>query len=199
MQESDHSAQELSNKLKIGLRRLPALVKGYLTRRLMKTDRVEKQIKTFREISVQIQNISHPPRPSDKSLLDIFIPHLNKSRNEIHDIFFKYSKAEQMSLIALKRENVLNKHFKNGIPISGSSYLNRSFHDSMINNVISSATKKVMERKANSISESVSVSKANKSLRNSSKEPLRKSSVRSPAKKPTTRSSASRQRSARKD
>ena len=155
----------MSDTMKMRLRRLPGLVKGYLTRRLMKTDKVQTLIKTIRDINTMMKNFSTPHRKSDKPFMDYCIPHLKKSRHEIHEIFFKYTKVEQMSLIALKREGILNKHYKNGVPISESSYLNYSFRDAFNNSGISSATKKVMQRKTNTISDISGASKPPKYVR----------------------------------
>ncbi|CAG2123228.1 unnamed protein product, partial [Medioppia subpectinata] len=63
-QSNDFS--HLSDKTKNSFTRLPALVKGYLTRRLMKTEKVMQKIDTIREITQLLATYHNIPIRSRK-------------------------------------------------------------------------------------------------------------------------------------
>jgi len=193
--------QKLSDDLKMRFHRLPALVKGYLTRRLMKTEKVMKLVNTIKDINKSmdsIQHISTPLRKSDLSFMDYCTPYLRQSRQEIHEIFFKYTKAQQMSLIARKRQCVLELHYKNLVPISESSYIKYSSQENINKSGTSTELNKSIQKKANQSSKASanSSSKVNRSVFNSTTKTWEvslgnlksKGKSQSPAKKIMTRS-----------
>ncbi|XP_061686429.1 uncharacterized protein cp110 isoform X2 [Syngnathoides biaculeatus] len=89
---------------------LLAAVKGYLTRRLLRTARVAQLVGTIRETQQFLQALQLPsPRgeicsKNDRIFLQQVSRQLRASRYEIYDIFFCLSVAERMQLISLDRE-----------------------------------------------------------------------------------------------
>jgi len=118
----------LSDKTMKSFSRLPALVKGYLTRRLMKTEKVMQKIDTIRETTQVMTSLHNTPSKrkisqKDLNLYKSMINHMEKSGREIYDIFFNYPKSEQMALICRSREAIRERHYRMGSVLSNSSYL----------------------------------------------------------------------------
>ncbi|CAG2101214.1 unnamed protein product [Medioppia subpectinata] len=154
-QSNDFS--HLSDQTKNSFTRLPALVKGYLTRRLMKTEKVMQKIDTIREITQLLATYHNIPIRSRKiSHEDInfhkrLIIQLQNSCREFYDIFFSYSKSAQMALICRSREQILDRYFRMGSVLSNYSHLTQNCDlNSSQTKPLSSATKRVLERKTHS-------------------------------------------------
>ncbi|XP_056018756.1 uncharacterized protein LOC125670995 isoform X2 [Ostrea edulis] len=123
-----------------------ACVKGYLTRRLLKTEKVQEIIKTIQdtkqfacsfqsETPIKRGMFSH----QDSDLLDRIIAQLQAALLDIHDIFFEIPVHERMALITQSRQLMKEKQLR------GSTTVRTS--DSTSQPRISSATLKVIERK----------------------------------------------------
>ncbi|XP_071042537.1 uncharacterized protein [Parasteatoda tepidariorum] len=91
--------------------RLPALVKGYLTRRLYKTERVQRLIQTMKETAKLAQNLSedltqkgNTISESDMDLYNQLLAQLLSSFEDVYDIFCTISTKERMNIIAESRE-----------------------------------------------------------------------------------------------
>lgn len=126
--------------------RVSACVKGYLTRRLLKTEKVQEIITTIQDtkrfaISFQTEtpiksgNVTH----QDRDLLDRIIAQLQASLLDLHEIFFVIPVWERMSIIAQSRQLQEEKRLRE-------STLSRASVSSSQPR-ISSATLKAMERK----------------------------------------------------
>ncbi|XP_054160340.1 uncharacterized protein LOC128958501 [Oppia nitens] len=143
---SIQSLRGLSERTKQSLHRLPALVKGYLTRRLMKTEKVLQIIETIKETTQLLttyRNLSTNRKitAEDISLHKRLIIQLENSCHDFYDIFFNYPKSAQMALISQSRQHILDRHFRM------SSVLSNSTNKSQQSFRVSSVTKKVLERK----------------------------------------------------
>jgi len=87
--------------------RLAALVRGYLTRRLMNTDRVQGTIKTIRDTTLCLKELNQGTLtilPSDVDLHRRLLQQLNGAIHQLHGTFFELPTAERMSLIGRDRE-----------------------------------------------------------------------------------------------
>ncbi|KAK3090992.1 hypothetical protein FSP39_016305 [Pinctada imbricata] len=126
--------------------RVSACVKGYLTRRLIKTEKVQEIIKTIQdtkqfaykfqaETPIRLGQVSN----QDRYLLDRIIAQLQSALLDIHEVFFVIPVWERMSLISQSRQLWEEKRLResNTTRSSVSSSQPR----------ISSATLKAMERK----------------------------------------------------
>ena len=105
-------ADQLINKPAI--QKLPALVKGYLTRRIMTTSKVKDLIKTIKDTTILLDNYRSEEQVA-KEEIDFhrrLMIQLEKSLTDFHDIFFTYSKSEQMKLISRSREFAIEKVFR---------------------------------------------------------------------------------------
>ncbi|XP_069123176.1 serine-rich adhesin for platelets-like isoform X2 [Argopecten irradians] len=133
-------------KLKQCFDRVSACVKGYLTRRLMRTEKVQEILKTIKdtkEFAWQFQaetpikrgDFSH----SDRHLLDRIIAQLKAALLDIHEIFFEIPVWERMSLISQSRQAQEEKRLRES---AGTRSSVSSSHPR-----ISSATLKAIERK----------------------------------------------------
>ena len=119
--------------------RLAALVRGYLTRRLMATDRVQGIIQTIRDTTTCLKELNQGNLailPSDVELHRRLLQQLNGAIDSFHDIFFSWDPYERMLVIARDREK------RGFMMITGMSMRLRPRSRSL-----SSATVKSMERK----------------------------------------------------
>ncbi|XP_047222246.1 uncharacterized protein si:ch73-100l22.3 isoform X1 [Girardinichthys multiradiatus] len=124
---------------------LAAAVKGFLTRRLLRTERVEQLVRTIRDTQqflqvFQQQSTSRGERCSrqDVILQERVALQLRAARYEVYDIFFGLSAREQMQLIRWDRELAKERQLRRqnghaGYPSGKSS--------------LSAATQKSLERK----------------------------------------------------
>ena len=152
--------------MKNRFRRLPALVKGYLTRRLMKTEKVIQKIETIRETTQLLSNYHNLPlnkkiTPEDINFHKRLIIQLENSCHEFYEIFMNYPKSAQMSLISRSRQAIMERHYRTGSVLSNSSYLSAN-NQSQTNIELSSATKKAIQRKKNRLNESQKNSRSKK-------------------------------------
>lgn len=126
--------------------RVSAYVKGYLTRRLLKTEKVQEIVRTIQDTkqfaySFQTETpikrgvFSH----QDRDLLDRIIAQLQAALLDIHEIFFEIPVHERMALIAHSRQLMEEKRLRDSNSIRASV--------STSHPRISSATLKAMERK----------------------------------------------------
>ncbi|XP_018336776.1 uncharacterized protein LOC108745170 [Agrilus planipennis] len=81
--------------------------RGYLIRRLMKTERVQLLIQTIKDALLCAMELHTEPinriRPADIDLHRRLIQQVTAACYDFHDIFFTLSKKEQMSIIAVDR------------------------------------------------------------------------------------------------
>lgn len=119
--------------------RLSALVRGYLTRRLLTTDRVQSIIQTIRDTTTCLKELNQGNMmilPSDIELHKRLIQQLNGAIHSLHEIFFEWDVNERMLVIARDREK------KAGLIVTGVPIRMRPRSRSL-----SSATVKSLERK----------------------------------------------------
>jgi centrosomal protein CEP110 len=120
------------------LSRLPAMVKGYLVRRLVKTEKVQDTIKTIRDTTQELINLNLelPEREvtqEDVSLHSRLIAQLESACRRYYDIFMNCSKKEQMNMIANSRNFMMERQFRSNSKPSTPS--------------LSSVSKRTLERK----------------------------------------------------
>ncbi|CAH1786832.1 unnamed protein product [Owenia fusiformis] len=141
--------EHLPENIVRGFCKLSAAVKGYLTRRLLRTEKVQATIKTIRDTAEFALNFqAETPikkgvySRQDKILNDRILAQLQAAMLEFYDIFFEISIPEKMSLIDQSRrleQEKLQKEF-NAVHQSKTS---KAIRDKRL----SAATLKAMERK----------------------------------------------------
>ena len=96
--------------------KLSALVKGHLVRRLMKTEKVQGIIQAMEDITkiaLQLHREAHQfPKMEDVQLHARLLHQLQRECQSFHEIFFKYSPQQRMSIIRLDRELKADKEAK---------------------------------------------------------------------------------------
>lgn len=96
--------------------KLSALIKGHLTRRLLKTEKVQNIVRSMRDImniALQLhQEGTAAPRAEDVQLHARLLHQLQKESHSFHDVFFKYNTEQKMSIIRHDLE-----HKENSPPI----------------------------------------------------------------------------------
>lgn len=94
--------------------KLSAHAKGFLTRLLMTTDKVQGLIKTVKDTRDVLEDICKEETQSvqEKMLKENVEGHLRIARGSLHDVFFKISVKERMSYIAHSRELARTKEAK---------------------------------------------------------------------------------------
>jgi hypothetical protein len=100
--------------------RLSALVRGYLTRRLMTTDRVQSIIQTIRDTTTCLKELNQGSMtilPSDVELHRRLLQQLNGAIHALHDMFFEWDVNERMLVIARDREKKAGQMIITGMPI----------------------------------------------------------------------------------
>ncbi|EFX90386.1 hypothetical protein DAPPUDRAFT_300045 [Daphnia pulex] len=100
--------------------RLSALVRGYLTRRLMTTDRVQSIIQTIRDTTTCLKELNQGSMtilPSDVELHRRLLQQLNGAIHALHDMFFEWDVNERMLVIARDREKKAGQMIVTGMPI----------------------------------------------------------------------------------
>ncbi|XP_041641939.1 uncharacterized protein si:ch73-100l22.3 isoform X2 [Cheilinus undulatus] len=125
---------------------LLAAVKGFLTRRLMKTERVAQLARTIRDTKQLLQALQQqqsPGRGDFSKRQDLLLQHraalqLRAARYEVNDIFFSLSARERMQLISSDRELVRERELR-----QQSGHLGHPRGKSSL----SAATQKSLERK----------------------------------------------------
>ncbi|XP_076585274.1 uncharacterized protein cp110 [Chaetodon auriga] len=124
---------------------LLAAVKGFLTRRLLKTERVAQLVRTIRDTQQLLRALQQqsPGRGERCSRQDLLLQErvtlqLRAARYEVSDIFFSLSARERMQLISWDRELAQERELRRQ-----SGHTNRPRGKSSL----SAATKKSLERK----------------------------------------------------
>ncbi|XP_053490883.1 uncharacterized protein si:ch73-100l22.3 isoform X2 [Ictalurus furcatus] len=142
----------MSYSLHISQSRLPlchrplvaAAVKGYLTRRLLRTERVAQLIRTIKDTRLFLQGFQ-PPTPGreygskqDRVLQERVTLQLRSARYELHDLFFSVCPAERMQVISWDRQLTRDRELrrKESIELQGRR-----------KGSLSAATRKALERK----------------------------------------------------
>ncbi|XP_044047307.1 uncharacterized protein si:ch73-100l22.3 [Siniperca chuatsi] len=124
---------------------LVAAVKGFLTRRLLKTERVAQLVRTIRDTQQFLQALQqqNPGRGEFCSRQDLLLQErvtlqLRAARYEVNDIFFSLSAGERMQLISWDRELARERELRRQ---SGHTGHPRG------KSTLSAATQKSLERK----------------------------------------------------
>lgn len=145
--ENNREVREFDPEMQAKFNRVSAAVKGYLTRRLMKTERVQNIIQTIKDTLICALKF-HQETPIKKGKITIkdaelhkrLIAQLTSACYELHDIFFKLTTKERMAIIRQSRsmsKEKVEKEEKSSCNISNMESKRR----------LSSATLKVLERK----------------------------------------------------
>lgn len=94
--------------------KLSAYAKGFLTRLLMTTDKVQSLIKTVKDTRDVLEDICKEETQSvqEKMLKENVEGHLRIARGSLHDVFFKISVKERMSYIGHSRDLARAKEAK---------------------------------------------------------------------------------------
>ncbi|XP_059183509.1 uncharacterized protein si:ch73-100l22.3 [Centropristis striata] len=125
---------------------LAAAVKGFLARRLLKTERVAQLVRTVRDTHQFLQALQQHQSPGrgelcsrqDLLLQERVTLQLRAARYEVHDVFFSLSAGEKMQLISWDRELVRERELKRQSGHTGHPRGKSS---------LSAATQKSLERK----------------------------------------------------
>ncbi|XP_067115031.1 uncharacterized protein cp110 [Osmerus mordax] len=128
---------------------LAALVKGYLTRRLLKTERVGQLLRTIKDTQRFLQAFRPPHTPQTpgrgefSSRQDLLLQErvslqLRSALYEVHDVFFRLRPQDRMQIISWDRQ--LDNHRKQR---QQAGYTGQSRRSSSL----SAATQKALERK----------------------------------------------------
>uniref|UniRef100_W5LMB2 Centriolar coiled-coil protein 110 n=1 Tax=Astyanax mexicanus TaxID=7994 RepID=W5LMB2_ASTMX len=121
-----------------------AAVKGYLTRRLLRTERVAQLIRTIKDTQLFLQDFQcqTPGREfssrQDRVLQERVTLQLQSARYELHDLFFSLCPADRMQVISWDRQLAREREFRhkeNKEPQAGRK------------STLSAATRKALERK----------------------------------------------------
>ncbi|XP_027019213.1 uncharacterized protein si:ch73-100l22.3 isoform X2 [Tachysurus fulvidraco] len=123
---------------------MAAAVKGYLTRRLLRTERVAQLIRTIKDTQLFLQSFQ-PPTPGreynskqDRVLQERVTLQLRSARYELHDLFFSVCPADRMQVISWDRQLSRERLLK----VKESTELQGRRKGSL-----SAATRKALERK----------------------------------------------------
>ncbi|KAG1950259.1 centriolar coiled-coil protein of 110 kDa [Pimephales promelas] len=115
---------------------LPALARGFLTRRLLRTERVSRIITTIKD--TQMFLLAFPRQTAGAGRLDLMLQErvtlqLRAARHELHQICFSSSVCERMLMIRCDRELSRDRPIRT--------------HDQHAQGFLSAATRKALERK----------------------------------------------------
>uniref|UniRef100_A0A1Q3FFK9 Uncharacterized protein n=1 Tax=Culex tarsalis TaxID=7177 RepID=A0A1Q3FFK9_CULTA len=93
-----------------------AYARGYLTRRLFQTERVQKVIQVIRDTLLFILDLHHESTarqqirsPADLQLKRTLLHQLTSACYQLHEIFFALGVAKRMEIIRIDRENLRRK------------------------------------------------------------------------------------------
>ncbi|XP_029948882.1 uncharacterized protein cp110 isoform X2 [Salarias fasciatus] len=124
---------------------LAAAAKGFLTRRLLRTERVAQLVRTVRDTQQFLQAFQQQPSPGrefwsrqDLLLQERVTLQLRAARYEVYDIFFSLSASERMQLIGWDRELTREREHRRQSGNAGHPKRKSS---------LSAATQKSLERK----------------------------------------------------
>ncbi|XP_041696865.2 uncharacterized protein si:ch73-100l22.3 isoform X1 [Coregonus clupeaformis] len=116
-----------------------AAVKGYLTRRLLRTERVGQLLLTIKDTQQFLQAFQpQSPGRQDLVLLERVTLQLRSARYEVQDIFFCVSAGDRMQIISWDRQLAREREMKRKTGETGSTRGKSS---------LSAATQKALERK----------------------------------------------------
>ena len=97
--------------------KLTALIKGHLTRRLLKTYKVQNIINSMKDtmnIALQLhREAKQYPTIEDVQLHSRLLQQLQRESHAFHDIFFKYAVQQKMSILKQDREIKMGKSGEN--------------------------------------------------------------------------------------
>ncbi|XP_073682252.1 uncharacterized protein cp110 [Garra rufa] len=116
---------------------LAAVARGFLTRRLLRTQRLSHLTRTITDTRMFLQSFQHLTALSSKPdlmLQERVTLQLRAARHELHHIFFSMSSSEQMQIIHCDRELSRDRQLK-------------PQHDNKVKGSLSAATRKALERK----------------------------------------------------
>ncbi|XP_067354624.1 uncharacterized protein cp110 isoform X2 [Channa argus] len=123
---------------------LSAAVKGFLTRRLLRTKRVAQLVRTITDTQhfLQVLQQQRPTSRQDLVLQERVNLQLRAARYEVYDIFFSLSARERMQLISLDRKLARERELRLQVSHTGQAGGKSS---------LSAATQKSLERKSGRI------------------------------------------------
>ncbi|XP_026111797.1 centriolar coiled-coil protein of 110 kDa-like isoform X1 [Carassius auratus] len=113
---------------------LAAVLRGFLTRRLLRTDRVSQLITTITDTRMFLQSLTEVSCSKHDVLLQERVSlQLRAARDELHQIFFSMSSSDQMKMIRCDRQLSRERQLRT--------------HDHKVKGSLSAATRKALERK----------------------------------------------------
>uniref|UniRef100_A0A8C2J9W5 Si:ch73-100l22.3 n=1 Tax=Cyprinus carpio TaxID=7962 RepID=A0A8C2J9W5_CYPCA len=116
---------------------LVAVVRGFLTRRLLRTERVSHLIRTITDTRMFLLTFQHQTvvncSKHDLMLQERVALQLRAARYELHQIFFSMSSSDRMQMIRCDRQLSRDRQLKP--------------HDNKVKGSLSAATRKALERK----------------------------------------------------
>lgn len=147
--------KELSGSTKKNFERLPAFVKGFLTRRLMNTEKVVYIKNMIRDTTQLLLDYKNSPPNREITVEDIkfhkrLIIQLENACHEFYDILINYPKSAQMGLIRRSCENGIERQYRTASVLSTFSNITSNLNSSINNSItsgLSSVTKKRLEKK----------------------------------------------------
>lgn len=108
-----------SPEMQAKFEKLSAVAKGFLTRCLLQSDKVQELIKTIkdtREFAFKFQTETPVKKgvftPQDRALLERIVAQLQAALLDIHEIFFEIPCSERMAMIEQTRKKVYDKRVK---------------------------------------------------------------------------------------
>ncbi|XP_050306458.1 uncharacterized protein LOC126743410 [Anthonomus grandis grandis] len=135
-----------------------AHIRGYLTRRLIKTEKVQTLIATVKDVLMCALELHHSDNIDEKDveLHRRLINQLSAALYSFHEIFFELPIAEQMSLIRADRQRKIEKLKR---PQSGRKSASKSINSSRSDKSVSSISSARSSSKISVIKESPKVAK----------------------------------------
>ncbi|XP_067288338.1 uncharacterized protein cp110 isoform X2 [Pseudorasbora parva] len=117
---------------------LAALVRGFLTRRLLRTERVSRLIRTIKDTRMFLLSFQRQMSGGGGGRLDLMLQErvtlqLRAARLDLHQIFFSSSSSERMHMIHCDRELRRDRRLRP--------------HENKAKGFLSAATRKALERK----------------------------------------------------
>jgi len=113
MKMSQLPAEAYSEKYQRAWEKLTAIAKGFLTRQLLKTEKVQMLKLTIKEtVSCALQLHLESPGPPSREDLQLharLLAQIESACHDIYDIFFRLGVHERMSILALNRAAVREK------------------------------------------------------------------------------------------
>ncbi|XP_019849260.1 PREDICTED: uncharacterized protein LOC109580480 isoform X1 [Amphimedon queenslandica] len=126
--------QKLSRKIQKGKVIIGGLVRGYLTRRLLRSEKVQDIIRMIKDTKEVLETLKNPANASEFELLQRTRLQIQAAKQSLYKIFFVVTTSERMEYIAQSRQRRMEKRF-------GHVKERNKLHQ------FSSATLKTLERK----------------------------------------------------